>query len=257
MTDLPRTGSDLRTWRGRTVVDQHNDKIGKLVDVYVDDVTRQPEWLAVQTGLFGNRISFLPIEGANIRGDDEVVTPYTKQLVKDSPNAEPDRHLDPAEERRLYQHYEGSYISGRYADHTKDTGRERSDYERTRGADSGMVRSEEELRVEKTSQEVGQARLRKWVETEDVNITVPVTRERARVVTEPITPGTAPRGDLTDDERTITLSEEQIDVTKTTVPKERVRLEAETVTEDEQVSETVRKERISSEGDIEDTNRRS
>lgn len=39
-----------------------------------------------------------------------------------------------------------------------------------------MTRSDEELRVGKTVAETGRVRLRKWVETEHVTQTVPVTR---------------------------------------------------------------------------------
>jgi stress response protein YsnF len=46
------------------------------------------------------------------------------------------------------------------------------------------------------------------------------------------------------------LHEEEPVVEKRTVPKERVRLEKDVETDDEQVSEQVRKERIEAEGDI-------
>jgi hypothetical protein len=39
-------------------------------------------------------------------------------------------------------------------------------------------------------------------------------------------------------------------VEKRTVPKERVRLETDTVTDEEQVTDEVRKERIETEGDV-------
>jgi stress response protein YsnF len=41
-----------------------------------------------------------------------------------------------------------------------------------------MTRSEEELHVGTAPQEWGRARLRKWVETESAQRTVPVQRER-------------------------------------------------------------------------------
>ena len=40
-----------------------------------------------------------------------------------------------------------------------------------------MTRSEEQLDVNKRTRQVGTARLRKWIETEDVEIHVPVQRE--------------------------------------------------------------------------------
>lgn len=116
-----------------------------------------------------------------------------------------------------------------------------------------MTRAEEELDVQKRTKEAGRARLRKWIETEDVNIRVPVRRERARVVTEPITDANADQAmsgdDLTTGEHEVVLSEEVVDVDKRVVPKERVRLETEAETDEVAVDETVRKERIELEDD--------
>ena len=52
------------------------------------------------------------------------------------------------------------------------------------------------------------------------------------------------------------LTEEQPVVEKRTVPKERVRLDRDTVTDEETVSEEVRKERIESQGDVADGEQR-
>jgi uncharacterized protein (TIGR02271 family) len=119
-----------------------------------------------------------------------------------------------------------------------------------------MTRSEEEVRVgtagvERT--ETGRARLRKYVVTEEQQVTVPVTREEVRVEREPITDanvGDALSGpDIAEGEHEVVTHEERPIVTKETVPKERVRLETETVTDQETVTEDVRKERIDVDGD--------
>jgi uncharacterized protein (TIGR02271 family) len=115
-----------------------------------------------------------------------------------------------------------------------------------------MTRSEERLDVGTERRETGRARLRKYVVTEEQQVTVPVTREEVRVEREPITD--ANRGDaldgpgISEEEHEVTLHEERPVVEKETVPVERVRLEKETVTDEEQVSGTVRKERIETEG---------
>jgi uncharacterized protein (TIGR02271 family) len=123
----------------------------------------------------------------------------------------------------------------------------------TRGEDDAMTRSEEELRVGTAERERGRARLRKWVETEQVDETVPVRRETARVEREPITDENVDDAmsgaEISETEQEITLHEEEPVVEKRAVPKERVRLEKDTETDEEQVSETVRKERIEEEGD--------
>jgi uncharacterized protein (TIGR02271 family) len=114
--------------------------------------------------------------------------------------------------------------------------------------DDAMTRSEEQIDVSTQTRQAGTARLRKWIETENVQMTVPIRREKARMVTEPVTDANRDAamsgGDLTDEEHEVTLSEEVVDVSKKVVPKERVRLEKEVETEEVAVDEQVRKERI-------------
>lgn len=255
MTDLTY---DTRQLVGRTALDRSYSKIGTIEDVYVDDVTGEPAWLAVKTGLFGARRNFVPLSGSEVYGDD-VVVPYETAIVKDAPKAETDGHLEPDEERALYAHYGLATSWDRDATDTGGTGRRRSGSD-TSGAetDDAMTRSEEQLDVNKRTRQVGTARLRKWIETEDVEIRVPVRREKAKLVTEPIADANRDQamagGDLTTEEHEVVLNEEVVDVNKRVVPKERVRLETETETDDVAVDETVRKERI--EFDHETTDRR-
>jgi uncharacterized protein (TIGR02271 family) len=116
-----------------------------------------------------------------------------------------------------------------------------------------MTRSEEQLRVGTQRQEAGRVRLRKWVETEQVSQTVPVQREQVRVEREPITEanrGEALSGpEISESEHEVTVHEERAVAEKEVVPKERVRLDKDVVTEEEQVGGEVRKERIEVEGD--------
>jgi uncharacterized protein (TIGR02271 family) len=120
--------------------------------------------------------------------------------------------------------------------------------------DDAMTRSEEELRVGKSEQERGRARLRKYVVTEEVQQTVPVRREEVRVEREPITDGNVDDAldgpAISEEEHEVVLHEEQPVVEKKAVPKERVRMDKESVTDEAQVSEEVRKERIEADGDI-------
>lgn len=119
--------------------------------------------------------------------------------------------------------------------------------------------SPEEIYVHTESRQTGRVRLRKWVETEQVNVTVPVRREVARVVTEPITGENIDKAmggpELTEDEYDVVLHEEQVVVDKQVVPKERVRLEKDVVEEQRQVTDEVRKERIGMDADVDSTRR--
>ena len=101
--------------------------------------------------------------------------------------------------------------------------------------------------------EASRARLRKYVVTENVTQTVPVQREEVRLEREPITDanvGDATSGPaISEEEHEVVLHEERPVVQKEAVPVERVRLDTDTVTEQETVSGEVRKERVEVDGD--------
>ena len=119
--------------------------------------------------------------------------------------------------------------------------------------DDAMTRSEERLRVGTEQRETGRARLRKFIVTETETHTVPVSREEVRVEREPITDANAGQAydgpALSEEEHEVVLTEQRATVDKETVPVERVRLDKDVVTEQQQVSEEVRKEQIEVEGD--------
>jgi uncharacterized protein (TIGR02271 family) len=96
--------------------------------------------------------------------------------------------------------------------------------------------------------------LRKYVTTEQVQQTIPVQRERVRVEREPITDANldaATSGpEISEAEHEVILREEEPVVEKRVVPRERVRLDKDTVTGEERVAEEVRKEQI----DVQDEN---
>ena len=262
--------NDVAQLRGLQLIDRDGDKVGKIDEIYLDEQTGQPEWLAVNTGLFGSNVSFVPLAQATTEGDT-VRVPYEKSQIKDAPNASADGQLSQEEESRLYQHYGMDYgehrsdsglpEGGRFDESSRTTGT--SDVE-TRGGtvghdtsgpttDQAMTRSEEELKVGTAKREAGRARLRKYVVTENVTQTVPVQREEVRVEREPITDanvGSAMDGPaISEEEHEVVLHEETPVVEKQAVPKERVRLDVDTHTEEQQISEEVRSEQIEVDGD--------
>jgi uncharacterized protein (TIGR02271 family) len=238
-------------WRGRTVVGPDGSKIGSVHEIYLDAQTSEPEWLAVRTGLFGSNLTFVPIAGATERGD-ELEVPYDKAQVKDAPNAEPDGQLSQQEEADLYRHYGLEYGESR-----SDTGLPQGGEGREHAVgrdvsgpttDDAMTRSEEEIRVGTAERESGRVRLRKYVVEDQVTRTVPVRREEIRVEREAITDenvGDAMDGPaISSEEHEVVLHEEEPVVEKRAVPKERVRLDKDTVTDERQITETARKEEI-------------
>ena len=117
--------------------------------------------------------------------------------------------------------------------------------QRERDGEQALTRSEEELEVDTRQVPRGQAGVRKRVVTEQQHRTVPVEREELRVHREPIRAGEGDGdAEMSADEQTIELREEQPVVDKRVVPKERIRIGKEVVRDHEQVSEPVRKEQV-------------
>jgi uncharacterized protein (TIGR02271 family) len=265
---------------GQDVYGSDGGKIGAARQVYVDDDSGRPEWVTVATGLFGTKESFIPLADASVSGD-QLTVPYTKAFVKDAPNVDEDGHLSPDQERRLYDYYSRSDYDtaargtadrdDRDADRTGTAGRNRSRAGDRVGAepegydtsgpatDDAITVSEERLNVGTRTEQGGRARLRKYVVTENVTQTVPVSREEVRLEREPITDanrGAAVSGpDISEEEHEVVLHEERPVVQKETVPVERVSLGTETVTEQQTVNEVVRKERVDVDGDVTSTDR--
>jgi uncharacterized protein (TIGR02271 family) len=262
------TTEDLQDMEGRTAVDTDGAKLGKIGQVYVDDQSGQPLWVTISTGLFGTKESFAPLHGSQADGDDLRLA-VTKALVKDAPGIEADGRIEGDENEALYTYYEGYLGSstqnaptqgqGQGQEYTGDSRADMSGREGVQGRDTSgpatddaMTRSEERLHVGTETAEAGRARLRKHVVTENVTQTVPVSHEEVRVEREPVTDanrGQATSGaDISEEEHEVTLHAERPVTDKETVPVERVRLGTETVTEDHEVSETLRKEQIDDPG---------
>jgi uncharacterized protein (TIGR02271 family) len=235
---------------GLIATDADGEKIGKVGQVYLGEDTGKPEWVTISTGMFGTRESFAPLAGASVRGD-QLVLAVSRELVKDAPNIEDDGHLDGAETTALYQHY-AAYLetAGRHSrsEFGGDAGGRPEPDVQDQPSGDAMTRSEERLHVDTESVPVGRARLRKYVVTENVTTTVPVSHEEVRLEREPITDanrGAAVSGsDITEAEHELQLHAERPVVTKETVPVERVRLSTESVTGEETVGSEVRKEQI-------------
>jgi sporulation protein YlmC with PRC-barrel domain len=99
------TLQDVQTWRGMKVVDPDGDKIGTIEDVFLDRHTGEPAWATVKTGLFGHKVTYVPIRDAQVAGDNEIRLPIQKEQVKDAPKIDPEGELTPDQERILYEHY--------------------------------------------------------------------------------------------------------------------------------------------------------
>ena len=231
------TAEQLMQAHGQPVYSSDGEKIGKIEEVYVDDDTGRPEWLGLGTGLLGTKRVLVPVQGLAPQQDGFSV-PYAKDQVQETPDIDDD-HVSQETESRLYAHYGLEYGESR-----SETGLpEGRSQGRSSVDESDVVRSEEELSVGKRDVETGRARLRKWVETEPVEMDVELRRETARVTREPIDEPVS-GAEIGDQEIDVPLHGEEAVVGKQTVAKERISVDKDVETERKKVSDEVRKERV-------------
>jgi uncharacterized protein (TIGR02271 family) len=236
---------DPQSLQDLEVIDNQGAKVGKVNVVFVDSATGRPEWAAVKTGLFGGHVTLVPLSNALV-GSDKVTVAYTKDAIKDAPDHDPDVELSSADESELLRYYGLSVTN---APNGETAGHDSAGHD-TSGPNTNdaMTRSEEHMAVGTEQVQTGTARLRKFIVTEQVTQTVPVSHEEVRVVHEPISEenrGDALRGgELTEEEHEVVLHAERPVVTTEPVPVERVRLSTETVQSEQEVTGEVRKEQI-------------
>lgn len=257
MTPAPYSADMLAA---ATVYDSDGDKVGKVDVVFEDVQTGHPEWVAVKTGMFGSKASFVPLIEARLEGD-ALRVPYDKSQIKDAPNFDTSKKLSEQDEDRLYVYYQG--IGATFGTTSGGAGSEMPNRATTTAdtvghdtsgpnTDNAMTRSEEQMRVGTERVETGRARLRKYIVTEQVTSTVPVSHEEIRVEREPITDANRDAAldgpELSEEEHEVTLHAERPVVQKETVPVERVRLETDEIADEARLDETLRKEQIEADG---------
>ena len=275
------TEKNLKDLFAATAYDKDGDKLGAVKEIFVDDETGQPAFVEVGHGLFGMSSSLVPMRGHRFSGEDLQLA-FSKDRIKDAPDVGTDEHLTREDQQRVWDHYQlsdtedteryraeeratrdvdhrreaaagagagaGAGVAGNRPGHVADDRERVSDRDRTEG--DSMVRSEERLNVDKENVETGQVRLRKHVVKDTETVEVPVTREEVRVEREPISREEAANVDskLGDDEASVTLHEERVNVSKESVPVEKVNLGKETVRDTETHTEELRKEQIEADG---------
>ncbi|WP_296106530.1 YsnF/AvaK domain-containing protein [uncultured Corynebacterium sp.] len=253
-----------------TAFDKNGDKVGKVGQLFVDSNSGEPTFVAVNTGLFGRNSSLVPLAGAKLN-NEELHVAHTKDEISDAPNiSDTDEGLEPEEEERLYKHYglttqDSAQTSDRgntaqagtaagtaagAAGRREETAKTSADTRGKKAAtsdDGSVIRSEEQLNVNKEKVASGRARLRKYVVEDTETVEVPVSREEVKVEREKLSPEEAKKLGNTrigEENADVVLHEEQVNVDKETVPVEKVNLNKETVTDKQKVSEDLKKERV-------------
>ncbi|WP_067602736.1 PRC and DUF2382 domain-containing protein [Nocardiopsis listeri] len=272
---------------GHHVLDPEGNNVGKIKQVFLDDRTGEPSWVSVHTGLFGMKETLVPLQGARPKAED-IQIPYDKATVKDAPQVEADRHVAPEDEALVRDYFAkhggvprqsggetddmtGPPIAGERRPGTDEArvqetdswtgeddtvGRARSG-ERLGGPvdpeaeDVSMIRHEEQVDIGVERRESGQARMRRYVDTERFEETVPVHHDELEVERRPITDPSqvTDEGDLEEGEQSFTLYEERPVVSKKNVPVEEVHVRKRDVSHEEHVEGEVRKERFEIDGE--------
>lgn len=259
-----------------TVFATDGDKIGSVGQVYLDDVTNEPTFVTVKTGLFGARETFVPLQQAQTTADG-ITVPFEKSFVKDAPNVDADGSLTPEEEQRIYEYYSMEYsATDRDGDVRRDDVRtdagaagvagtagvagvaDRRDEAVVDGdrrdvtdADSVVVK-DEHLNVGTERRASGRVRLRKQAYTTTETVEVPVTREEVVVERESVDPNSAEARTAGRDGDVEVTTYEETPVVNKTVDAEKVSLGKRQVQDTETVTEEVRHEDVKVDGDATD-----
>jgi stress response protein YsnF/sporulation protein YlmC with PRC-barrel domain len=188
------TMEQLSELRGSAVYDQSGSKIGSVEEVFYDADTQQPEWIGIGTGFFGMKRVLVPVAGASVTADG-VSVPYSKDMVKDTPDVDGDE-ISEDTERQLYSYYASRTRTPAPTRPWPMPARARARWTST---PRSAPRSTSTARVTTRSPaprrsspvgtrrvETGRLRVRKWVETEPVQAEVTLERESAHIVREPI-----------------------------------------------------------------------
>jgi hypothetical protein len=95
-----------RGWRDRAMVDCDGVPLGRIVHIYQDRVTGEPEWALVAAGQGGRQV-FVPLVDAAER-EQQVRVPVERALVSDAPDIRRGRQLSKDDTARLHGHYGGA-----------------------------------------------------------------------------------------------------------------------------------------------------
>ena len=91
-------------FRGKDLADRDGERVGRIVEIYLEAESGEPEWVLVHTGLFGPKRTFVPLAGAT-EADGQLRVPLEHGTVKDAPQIEPNGQLTTEEEAELFRHY--------------------------------------------------------------------------------------------------------------------------------------------------------
>jgi Uncharacterized protein conserved in bacteria len=227
------TTQQLPRLQGLTVFDSEGQRIGDVQRVFYDQATNEPAWITVR-GL-GAREAFVPMAGARV-DPSGVTVALRKDVIEGAPVIEAGNELNAEDAAKLDRYYTGMLRTAPETPPSAPSEPERS---------AELTSFEERVRVDTEPVESGTVRLHKTVVTEPVETSVPVRHEEVRVERVPASSPTPTPGHRFEDETVeVTLHEERPTIAKEAVPVETVRVTAKSETDEQPVSDQVRRERI-------------
>lgn len=228
------------------VQDQTNNKIGKVHNLWTDE-SGQPTFLGVKTGWIFGKNHVVPVHTATVNDRQRIIRlPFSEQKIKDAPVFDADCDLSDEDEQRIYTYYNLQRPQFGWQKEGQQTQAQTQQRQpATAGQESATVQlSEEQVKVGKREVVAGGVRLRKVVRTEVVN--QPVELKREEVVIERVPGGGTQQGQTSFQEQDvyIPLRREEPVVQKEQRVREEVRVRKEATSDQQTISEKVRKEDI-------------
>jgi uncharacterized protein (TIGR02271 family) len=228
-------------YAGYEVYDHSGSKIGKVDDLFVDE-SDQPEYIGVKMGFLGTSSTLIPWEAVSSTDDEgrTISVATDKDTAKNGPAFNDDREITPEFEQQVYSYYGLSRSSS-----TEEPGAYEAYQGETADEDELRVqRTEEELAAGTREREAGQVSVRKSVRTDREQIEVPTRHEEVTVERVPVSEGSATEAQIGEDEVSVPVTEEEVVVEKRPVAKEEVRIRKDVVEDTQVVEEDVRKEEV-------------
>ncbi len=228
-------------------------------------------------GFLGTRSTLIPWEVARVdENDRRIEVSVDKAQAKEGPSFDDDQDITPDYEEQVYSHYglqraqsngerggygeyygddeagkvgpgmrEGDTETGEFRGHAEDDeGVHQSQGSDLEDEDELRVqRTEEELRAGTREREAGRLNVRKRVRTDREQVRVPTKREEVSVERVPVNEERT-GAEIGEDEVSMPVVEEEAVVGKEAVVKEEVRVRKDVVQDEEVVEEDVRKEEV-------------
>ena len=234
---MNQSGRNMPVTPGTDVYDASGDKIGT-----VQEYNPQANCIVVQKGIIFTKDLYIPLSAIDSRDSDGLYLNLTKDQLKD------DRFANPPAYSTTDTATNTAYTAPAAGVTTDSDILNRSDQNR----DVNVPVREEELTVDKTRRQVGEARIHKDTVEERESLNVPVHEERVTVDRVPVDKDLPAdqmnAANLNDKDISIPVMGEDVVVEKQPRVKEELRIHKEPYTETEHVADTVRKERVRLEG---------